>query len=103
MGIVEEYGLLQVRRVQREHHIFGEPQGRGRSRKYDIPAVATLPMDRPSRAWWTRARVEAHEVGRRPGRHHRPKIVATCEAESKTGAARGASAARTTGRNFQNS
>ena len=66
--------------VLEEHHIFGEPQGAAVAEKYDIPAVATLPMDPTFSRLVDEGKVEAYEVeGALDGIID--QIVATCEAE----------------------
>ena len=45
VGLVENMAYFKCDECGKEHHIFGEPQGAAVAEKYDIPAVATLPMD----------------------------------------------------------
>ena len=45
VGLVENMAYFKCDECGKEHHIFSEPQGAAVAEKYDIPAVATLPMD----------------------------------------------------------
>ncbi len=45
IGLVENMAYFKCDDCGKEHHIFGEPQGEAVARKYDIEAVATLPID----------------------------------------------------------
>ena len=45
IGLVENMAYFKCDDCGKEHHIFGEPQGAAVAEKYEIPAVATLPMD----------------------------------------------------------
>ncbi len=45
VGLVENMAYFKCDDCGKEHHIFGEPQGAAVAEKYEIPAVATLPMD----------------------------------------------------------
>lgn len=45
IGLVENMAYFKCDDCGKEHHIFGEPQGAAVAAKYEIPAVATLPMD----------------------------------------------------------
>ncbi len=45
IGLVENMAYFKCDECGKEHHIFGEPQGEAVAAKYDIPAVATLPID----------------------------------------------------------
>ncbi|MDE8703547.1 P-loop NTPase, partial [Adlercreutzia equolifaciens] len=46
----------------KEHHIFGEPQGAAVAEKYQIPAVASLPMDPNFARLVDEGKVEAYNV-----------------------------------------
>ena len=80
VGLVENMAYFKCDECGKEHHIFGEPQGAAVAEKYDIPAVATLPMDPTFARLVDEGKVEAYEVeGALDG--ITDQIVATCEAE----------------------
>ena len=80
VGLVENMAYFKCDECGKEHHIFGEPQGAVVAEKYDIPAVATLPMDPTFARLVDEGKVEAYEVeGALDGIID--QIVATCEAE----------------------
>ena len=80
VGLVENMAYFKCDKCGKEHHIFGEPQGAAVAEKYDIPAVATLPMDPTFARLVDEGKVEAYEVeGALDGIID--QIVATCEAE----------------------
>ena len=62
VGLVENMAYFKCDECGKEHHIFGEPQGAAVAEKYDIPAVATLPMDPTFARLVDEGRVEAYEV-----------------------------------------
>ena len=45
VGLVENMAYFKCDECEKEHFIFGEPQGAAVAERYDIPATATLPMD----------------------------------------------------------
>ncbi len=45
IGLVENMAYFKCDECGKEHHIFGEPQGAQVAKKYEIDALATLPMD----------------------------------------------------------
>ena len=80
VGLVENMAYFKCDECGKEHHIFGEPQGAAVAEKYDIPAVATLPMDPTFARLVDEGKLEAYEVeGALDGIID--QIVATCEAE----------------------
>ena len=80
VGLVENMAYFKCDECGKEHHIFGEPQGAAVAEKYDIPAVATLPMDPTFARLVDEGKVEAYEVeGALDGIID--QIVATCETE----------------------
>ena len=80
VGLVENMAYFKCDECGKDHHIFGEPQGAAVAEKYDIPAVATLPMDPTFARLVDEGKVEAYEVeGALDGIID--QIVATCEAE----------------------
>ena len=62
VGLVENMAYFKCDECGKEHHIFGEPQGAAVAEKYDIPAVATLPMDPTFARLVDEGKVEAYEV-----------------------------------------
>lgn len=62
VGLVENMAYFKCDDCGKEHHIFGEPQGAAVAEKYDIPAVATLPMDPSFARLVDEGRVEAYNV-----------------------------------------
>ena len=62
VGLVENMAYFKCDECGKEHHIFGEPQGAAVAEKYDIPAVATLPMDPTFARLVDEGRVEAYDV-----------------------------------------
>ena len=80
VGLVENMAYFKCDECGKEHHIFGEPQGAAVAEKYDIPAVATLPMDPSFARLVDEGKVEAYEVeGALDGIID--QIVATAEAK----------------------
>ena len=80
VGLVENMAYFKCDECGKEHHIFGEPQGAAVAEKYDIPAVATLPMDPTFARLVDEGKVEAYEVeGALDGIID--QIVATAEAK----------------------
>ncbi len=45
IGLVENMAYFKCDECGKKHFIFGDPQGEAVSKKYDIPAYATLPID----------------------------------------------------------
>ena len=62
IGLVENMAYFKCDDCGKEHHIFGEPQGAAVAEKYQIPAVATLPMDPNFARLVDEGRVEAYDV-----------------------------------------
>lgn len=62
LGLVENMAYFVCDDCGKKHHIFGEPQGAAVAEKYDIPAVATLPMDPTFARLVDEGKVEAYEV-----------------------------------------
>lgn len=62
LGLVENMAYFVCDECGKRHHIFGEPQGAAVAEKYDIPAVATLPMDPTFARLVDEGKVEAYEV-----------------------------------------
>ena len=62
VGLVENMAYFKCDECGKEHHIFGEPQGAAVAEKYEIPAVATLPLDPTCARLVDEGKVEAYEV-----------------------------------------
>ncbi|MCI8468189.1 MAG: Mrp/NBP35 family ATP-binding protein, partial [Eggerthellaceae bacterium] len=62
IGLVENMAYFKCDECGKEHHIFGEPQGAAVAEKYEIPAVATLPMDPGFARLVDAGKVEEYEV-----------------------------------------
>ena len=62
VGLVENMAYFKCDECGKEHHIFGEPQGAAVAEKYDIPAVATLPIDPKFAALCDEGKVEEYDV-----------------------------------------
>lgn len=62
VGLVENMAYFKCDDCGKEHHIFGEPQGAAVAEKYQIPAVATLPMDPNFARLVDQGKVEAYNV-----------------------------------------
>lgn len=62
LGLVENMAYFKCDDCGKEHHIFGEPQGAAVAEKYQIPAVATLPMDPNFARLVDEGKVEAYNV-----------------------------------------
>ena len=45
IGLVENMAYFKCDECEKEHFIFGEPQGAAVAEKYAIPSFATLPLD----------------------------------------------------------
>lgn len=45
IGLVENMAYFKCENCQKEHHIFGTPQGAAVAERYEIPAYTTLPID----------------------------------------------------------
>jgi Mrp family chromosome partitioning ATPase len=62
LGLVENMAYFKCDECSKEHHIFGEPQGAHVAKVYEIPAVATLPMDPKFARLVDAGRVEDYEI-----------------------------------------
>lgn len=63
IGLVENMAYFQCDDCGKKHHIFGEPQGAEIAKKYDIEAVATLPIDPKIAELVDVGEVEKYDVG----------------------------------------
>ena len=62
IGLVENMAYFKCDECDKEHHIFGEPQGAVVAERYEIPSVATLPMDPKFARLVDAGKVEEYEV-----------------------------------------
>ncbi len=62
VGLVENMAYFKCDNCDKEHHIFGEPQGATVAERYDIPAYATLPIDPAFARLCDAGKVEEYEV-----------------------------------------
>ena len=62
LGLVENMAYFKCDNCDKEHHIFGEPQGSVVAERYDIPAYATLPIDPAFARLCDAGRVEDYDV-----------------------------------------
>ncbi|MEA5019392.1 MAG: Mrp/NBP35 family ATP-binding protein [Gordonibacter sp.] len=62
VGLVENMAYFKCDQCDKEHHIFGEPQGATVAERYDIPAYATLPIDPDFARLCDAGKVEEYEV-----------------------------------------
>ncbi|MBR5260220.1 MAG: P-loop NTPase [Eggerthellaceae bacterium] len=62
VGLVENMAYFKCDECDKEHHIFGEPQGAAVAERYEIPAVATLPMDPKFARLVDAGKVEEYDV-----------------------------------------
>ena len=63
IGLVENMAYFQCDDCGKKHHIFGEPQGADIAKRYDIDAVATLPIDPKIAELVDVGEVEKYDVG----------------------------------------
>ena len=62
VGLVENMAYFKCDQCDKEHHIFGEPQGATVAERYDIPAYATLPIDPDFARLCDAGKVEEYDV-----------------------------------------
>lgn len=63
IGLVENMAYFQCDDCGKKHHIFGEPQGPELTKRYEIDALATLPIDPLTAKSVDVGRIEDYEVG----------------------------------------
>ena len=61
-GLVENMAYFKCDECEKEHYIFGEPQGAAVAQKYNIPAVATLPLDPQFNRLVDAGKIEEYDV-----------------------------------------
>ena len=62
IGLVENMAYFKCDECGKKHFIFGDPQGEAVSKKYDIPAYATLPIDPSFASLCDAGKVEDYDV-----------------------------------------
>ena len=62
IGLVENMAYFKCDECGKKHFIFGDPQGEAVSKKYDIPAYATLPIDQSFASLCDAGKVEDYDV-----------------------------------------
>ena len=62
IGLVENMAYFKCDECSKKHFIFGDPQGEAVSKKYDIPAYATLPIDPSFASLCDAGKVEDYDV-----------------------------------------
>ena len=62
IGLVENMAYFKCDECGKKHFIFGDPQGEAVSKKYDIPAYATLPIDPAFASLCDAGKVEDYDV-----------------------------------------
>ena len=62
LGLVENMAYYQCDECGKRHHIFGEPQGAGVARRYQIPAHAELPIDPAFARLCDEGKVEQYDI-----------------------------------------
>lgn len=62
VGLVENMAYFKCDNCDKEHHIFGEPQGSTVAERYEIPAYATLPIDPDFARLCDAGKVEEYDV-----------------------------------------
>ena len=62
IGLVENMAYFKCDECEKEHYIFGEPQGAAVAQKYNIPAVATLPLDPQFNRLVDAGKIEEYDV-----------------------------------------
>ena len=62
LGLVENMAYFKCDECGKEHHIFGEPQGKEVAERYNIPAYTTLPIDSNFARLCDEGKVEDYDV-----------------------------------------
>ena len=62
LGLVENMAYFKCDECGKEHHIFGEPQGKEVAERYNIPAYTTLPIDPNFARLCDEGKVEDYDV-----------------------------------------
>ncbi len=62
LGLVENMAYFKCPDCNKEHHIFGEPQGKEVAERYNIPAYTTLPIDPNFARLCDAGKVEEYDV-----------------------------------------
>ena len=62
LGLVENMAYFKCDECGKEHFIYGEPQGKAVAKRYQIPSVATLPIDPTFARLCDEGRIEEYDV-----------------------------------------
>lgn len=62
IGLVENMAYFKCDECGKDHYIFGEPQGKIVAKRYQIPALATLPLDPDFARKCDEGRIEDYDV-----------------------------------------
>jgi len=62
IGLVENMAYFKCDDCGKDHYIFGEPQGKVVAKRYQIPALATLPLDPTFARMCDEGRIEEYDV-----------------------------------------
>jgi len=63
LGLVENMAYFKCDECGKEHWIFGEPQGKSVTKRYQIPSFATLPIDPEFARLCDEGKVEQYAIG----------------------------------------
>ncbi len=62
IGLVENMAYFKCDECGKDHYIFGEPQGKVVAKRYQIPALATLPLDPTFARACDEGQIESYDV-----------------------------------------
>ena len=62
IGLVENMAYFKCDECGKDHYIFGEPQGKIVAKRYQIPALATLPLDPAFARMCDEGKIEEYDV-----------------------------------------
>jgi len=62
IGLVENMAYFKCDDCGKDHYIFGEPQGKVVAKRYQIPALATLPLDPTFARMCDEGKIEEYDV-----------------------------------------
>ncbi|MBR3181134.1 MAG: P-loop NTPase [Eggerthellaceae bacterium] len=62
IGLVENMAYFKCDECGKDHYIFGEPQGKVVAKRYQIPALATLPLDPTFARMCDEGKIEEYDV-----------------------------------------
>ena len=62
IGLVENMAYFKCDECGKKHYIFGEPQGKVVAKRYQIPALSTLPLDPTFASMCDEGKIEEYDV-----------------------------------------